>query len=74
MADWEDAVRKWGGGCLKRYDFRGRGAGGGGWDRERFFGLLLASEKRLVVGAVYRSGAALGGFEVGRHEDYCVRG
>lgn len=73
MADREDAVGKWGGGCLKRHDFRGRGGGCGGWGGERFFRLLLASKKRLVVRAVYRGGAALGGLGVRRHEDYCVR-
>ena len=73
MADWEDAARKWGGGCLKRHSFGGRGRGDGGWGGERFFGLLLASKKRLVVGAVDRSGAALGDFGVKRHENYCVR-
>ncbi len=40
------------------------------WGGERFFRLLLASKKRLLVGAVERSGAALGVFGGGRHEDY----
>ena len=73
VAEWEDAVRKWGDGCLERHDLGERGRGGGGRGGKWFFGLLLASGERLVVRTVERSGAALGIFGVKRHENYRVR-
>lgn len=72
MAQWENAVRKWGGGCLERYDLGRRGRGGDGRGGKWFFGLLLASGEGLIVGAVGRSGAALGVLGLKRHKDYRV--
>lgn len=70
VADWEDAVRKWGGGCLERHNLGGGGRGGGGWGGEWFFGLLLASGEGLIIRAVERIDAALGVLWGKRHEDY----
>ena len=73
MTDWQDAARKSGSGCLKRHDFGGRRRGSSGWGGERFFRLLLASNKRLVIGPVKRSSTALEIFGRKRHKDYRAR-